>query len=111
MRRSGKVHRFKDDVSRAITIRGFQFIANPTLIGDLRGNGLFVAIELVDSRDERGPATAAVRRVVNDLRDRGILTNTLGADGNILKLRPPMVFSKENADFFLGHLDEVLATV
>lgn len=35
----------------------------------------------------------------------------IDADGNILKLRPPMVFSKENADFFLGHLDEVLATV
>ena len=81
------------------------------LIGDVRGNGLFVAIELVDSREERRPATAAATRVVNDLRDRGILTNTMGADGNILKLRPPMVFSKENADFFLGHLDEVLATV
>jgi len=81
------------------------------LIGDVRGNGLFVAIELVDDRAARKPATVAAGRIVNDLRNRGILTNTMGANGNILKLRPPMVFSKSNADYFLGHLDEVLATV
>lgn len=81
------------------------------LIGDVRGNGLFIAIELVDNREARSPATAAATRIVNDLRDRGILTNTMGTDGNILKLRPPMVFQKDNADFFLGHLVEVLANV
>jgi len=81
------------------------------LIGDVRGNGLFVAIELVDDREARKPATVTAGRVVNDLRNRGILTNTMGAGGNVLKLRPPMVFSKSDADFFLGHLNEVLATV
>lgn len=81
------------------------------LIGDVRGNGLFVAIELVDDRAARSPATVAAARIVNDLRDRGILSHTMGADGNILKLRPPMVFSKDNADFFLEHLDAVLATI
>lgn len=91
---------------------GVRSIANSCeLIGDVRGNGLFIAIELVDDRETRSPAMAAAARIVNDLRDRGILTNTMGADGNILKLRPPMVFGKDNADFFLGHLDEVLATV
>ncbi|NOX67684.1 MAG: aminotransferase class III-fold pyridoxal phosphate-dependent enzyme [Gammaproteobacteria bacterium] len=81
------------------------------VIGDVRGNGLFVAIELVDAGEARRPAAAAAGRVVNDLRNRGILTNTMGADGNILKLRPPMVFNKDNADFFLGHLDEALAAI
>jgi len=81
------------------------------LIGDVRGNGLFVAVELVQDRVERTPATVAARRVVNDLRERGILTNTMGADGNILKLRPPMVFSQDHADFFLQRFDEVMTAV
>jgi 4-aminobutyrate aminotransferase-like enzyme len=79
------------------------------LIGDIRGNGLFVAIELVEDRMARTPATVAAKRVVNRLRERGILTNTMGADGNILKLRPPMVFSQGDADYFLERFSEVLA--
>ena len=47
-------------------------------------------------------------RVVNGLRDRGILTGSIGVGDNILKLRPPMVFSTENADYFLGIVDDVL---
>ena len=81
------------------------------LIGDIRGNGLFIAIELVDDREAMTPATIAADRVANELRDRGILTNTIGPDENILKLRPPMVFSKENADLFLERFEEVLAIV
>jgi len=81
------------------------------LIGDIRGNGLFVSVELVSDRETRQPASAEAHRVVNSLRDRGILTSTTGSDRNILKLRPPMVFSEDNANLFLEQLDEVLATV
>lgn len=78
-------------------------------IGDVRGSGLFIAIELVADADARSPATALAKRVINDLKARGVLTNTIGPHANILKLRPPLVFSKENADEFLTHLDAVLS--
>ena len=79
-------------------------------IGDIRGSGFFKAVELVSDRGTRAPARDLTAKVVNDLRDRGILTGSIGPHDNILKLRPPMVFSRENADFFLGALDDVLAT-
>ncbi len=77
-------------------------------IGDIRGSGLFLAVDLVNDRETREPATETASRVVNGLRDRGILTGSIGPGNNILKLRPPMVFSKANADYFLGIVDEVL---
>ena len=77
-------------------------------IGDIRGSGLFLAVDLVNDRETREPATETTSRVVNGLRDRGILTGSIGPGDNILKLRPPMVFSTEDADYFLGIVDEVL---
>jgi len=78
-------------------------------IGDIRGSGLFLAVDLVADRETREPATELASKVVNGLRDRGVLTGSIGPHDNILKLRPPMVFSRENADYFLGIVDEVLA--
>jgi len=77
-------------------------------IGDIRGSGLFLAVDLVNDRETREPATETALRVVNGLRDRGILTGSIGPGNNILKLRPPMVFSTEDADYFLGIVNEVL---
>lgn len=81
------------------------------LIGNIRGSGMFLAVDLVDDRETREPATEITSRVVNGLRERGILTASIGPGDNILKLRPPMVFSEDNADYFLGILDEVLTDV
>jgi 4-aminobutyrate aminotransferase-like enzyme len=78
-------------------------------IGDIRGDGLFKAVEMVADRDAREPARELAPTIVNELRKRHILTGSIGIDNNILKLRPPMVFSKENADLFLQCFDEVLA--
>ena len=80
-----------------------------TAIGDVRGSGLFIAVELVEDRDSRVPATKFTSDVVNGLKNRGVLTGSIGPDDNILKFRPPMVFSRENADYMLGILDETLA--
>ena len=77
-------------------------------IGDVRGTGLFLAVELVADRDQRAPATELTTRVVNDLRDRGVLTGAIGPDANILKLRCPMVLTTDDADYFLGVLQSVL---
>jgi len=78
------------------------------VIGDVRGSGFFKSVELVTDRESREPATALTARVVNGLRERQVLAGSTGKDDNILKLRPPMVFSKENADHFLNVLDGVL---
>ncbi|XP_033230316.1 5-phosphohydroxy-L-lysine phospho-lyase isoform X2 [Belonocnema kinseyi] len=78
------------------------------IIGDVRGAGLFVGIELVKDRMNRTPATAEAKQVVMRMKDEKILISSEGPDLNILKLKPPMVFNTENVDHLLSVLDEVL---
>ena len=85
--------------------------ANDSRIGDVRGRGLFVAVELVVDTATRAPATDEAGAIVNGLKSRGILTNTIGPHSNVLKLRPPMVFSADDADYFLERFEQVLAAV
>lgn len=74
----------------------------------VRGKGLFLGLELVNDRCSRTPATAEARALINDMRRRGALISTTGHHSNILKMRPPMVFSREHADLLLTTLDEAL---
>jgi 4-aminobutyrate aminotransferase-like enzyme/Ser/Thr protein kinase RdoA (MazF antagonist) len=78
------------------------------LIGDVRGSGLFLGLDLVRNRETRDPATAEASYVVNRLRERGVLTGTDGPHHNVLKLRPPLICSEADADLFLTTLDAVL---
>jgi len=90
-------------------VRGLeQLAARHERIGDVRGSGFFLAVELVEDRESRKPATTYAGRLVERLREEGVLTHTIGPDENILKLRPPMVLSEQDADRFLGILDHVL---
>ena len=66
----------------------------------MRGSGFFKSVELVTDRESRDPATELTAQVINGLRDRQVLAGPIGKDANILKLRPPMVFTQENADRF-----------
>jgi 4-aminobutyrate aminotransferase-like enzyme len=79
------------------------------LIGDVRGAGLFIGVELVTDRAAKTPATAQTSRLVNALRDKRILISAAGPHANILKIRPPLVFSRANADQFLTAMDQVLS--
>jgi len=78
------------------------------LIGDVRGSGLFLGIDFVLDRETREPAPLQASYVVNRLRDCGILTGTDGPHHNVLKLRPPLVFSESNADLFNKTLEVIL---
>jgi len=78
------------------------------LIGDVRGSGLFLGVDLVRDRATRAPAPEEANYVVNRLRDCGILTGTDGPHHNVLKLRPPLIFSEADADLFLQTLDSIL---
>jgi 4-aminobutyrate aminotransferase-like enzyme/Ser/Thr protein kinase RdoA (MazF antagonist) len=78
------------------------------LIGDVRGSGLFLGIDLVLDRETREAAPLQAFYVVNRLRDCGILAGTDGPHHNVIKLRPPLVFSEADADLFVRTLDAIL---
>jgi 4-aminobutyrate aminotransferase-like enzyme len=78
------------------------------LIGDVRGLGLFIGIELVLNRETLEPAPAQASYVANRMRERGILLSTDGPFHNVLKIKPPLVFSRANADFLIETLDGIL---
>ncbi len=76
---------------------GLRDLANP-LIGDVRGQGLFIGIELVRDRQSREPAAADASAMVNRAKERGVLLSTDGPYHNVIKIKPPMVFSRGDAD-------------
>jgi 4-aminobutyrate aminotransferase-like enzyme len=79
------------------------------LIGDVRGLGLYAGVELVTSRKTLQPATEHADYIINRMRDHGILISTDGPLDNVLKFKPPLVFSEKNADQIVAVLDQVLA--
>jgi len=81
------------------------------LIGDVRGAGLFIGVELVTDRAAKTPASAETVRIVNQLRERGVLLSSTGPHANTLKIRPPLVFSQTDADLLVDTLDEVLTAL
>jgi 4-aminobutyrate aminotransferase-like enzyme/Ser/Thr protein kinase RdoA (MazF antagonist) len=87
-------------------LRGLQ--AKHALIGDVRGGGLFLGVDLVRDRSTCAPAPEQASYIVNRLRECGILTGTDGPHHNVLKLRPPLVFSDADANLFAANLAEIL---
>ncbi len=81
------------------------------LIGDVRGLGLYVGVELVRDRQTLEPAAAETSHIANRMRDKGILISTDGPLHNVLKIKPPLVFTAENADFLVKTLGEILGEV
>ncbi|MDO5757994.1 MAG: aminotransferase class III-fold pyridoxal phosphate-dependent enzyme, partial [Rhodobacterales bacterium] len=78
-------------------------------VGDVRGMGLFVGVELVTNRRARSPATAIAAYVMNRMREYRVLIGREGPDDNILKIRPPLTIDAEGIDIILHYLDIVLA--
>lgn len=78
------------------------------LIGDVRGPGLFLGIELVRDPETLEPAAAQTAWLSNRLRDFGVLTSIDGPFHNVLKIKPPLVFSRRDADFLAEMLEGVL---
>jgi 4-aminobutyrate aminotransferase-like enzyme/Ser/Thr protein kinase RdoA (MazF antagonist) len=79
------------------------------IIGDVRGSGLFLGIDLISDRGARTPAPDQAAYITNRLRDCGILTGTDGPHRNVLKLRPPLIFTKKDAELFTSTLNTILA--
>jgi alanine-glyoxylate transaminase/(R)-3-amino-2-methylpropionate-pyruvate transaminase len=78
------------------------------LIGEVRGMGLMLGVELVDDRVSKEPATQATADVLELAKERGLLVGKGGLHGNTLRIKPPMCITMNDADFIVDCLDEVL---
>lgn len=78
-------------------------------IGDIRGHGLFLGIDLVLDRTDRTPAPHIASRVVRDMTHHGVLLSTDGPHANVIKIKPPMVLEESDIDMTLRLLDSALA--
>ncbi len=81
------------------------------IVGDVRGRGLMLGMELVEDRESKTPATARAGRVAERCRELGVLLGTDGPWDNVIKIRPPMVFSAVDAQFLLQVLEHALGEV
>ena len=80
-------------------------------IGDVRGAGLFVGFELVRDRSTREPDGELAEELVNRAVERGVLLSTDGPDHNVIKIKPPLVFSSADADRLIETVDAILAVI
>ena len=81
------------------------------IVGDVRGQGLFLGVEFIRPSDESNSLTPAAKEaseIVEQMKERGILLSTDGPLHNVIKIKPPMTFSKQNADQVVDELGEIL---
>ncbi|MEX2125196.1 MAG: aspartate aminotransferase family protein [Woeseia sp.] len=83
-------------------------VARYDVIGDVRGSGLFIGIEMIKAGTAKEPDAERTIVLSNHLKDRGFLVSHSGKFHNVLKIRPPLVFSQENANEFLEAFDECM---
>ena len=77
-------------------------------MADVRGHGLLIGLEWVSDREQRTPDPAGTNVVVNRLKEKGFLVSRSGTLGNVLMLRPPVVFEREHAEQFLSAFEETV---
>ncbi|MHA1206130.1 MAG: aminotransferase class III-fold pyridoxal phosphate-dependent enzyme [Candidatus Hodarchaeales archaeon] len=75
------------------------------IIGEVRGSGLFLGIDLIKNTESLQPAIKEAENIVEELKNHGIL---IGNDKNVLKIKPPMVFTEENAEYFIKTFEKIL---
>jgi 4-aminobutyrate aminotransferase-like enzyme len=78
-------------------------------VGDVRGRGLFLGVEIVSSRDAPTPDRETARYVVERMKEKGVLLSTDGPDANVIKIKPPLPFADNDAVRVVSELDLVLA--
>ena len=83
--------------------------ANHPIIAEVRGKGLFLGVELVTSSESLVPAEKQASYIAERMKQQGILISTDGPCHNVLKIKPPMVFNRDNADQLVDALNKILA--
>jgi 4-aminobutyrate aminotransferase-like enzyme len=84
------------------------FVDRFPIVGDVRGSGLFIGVELVRNRETLEPAKEEAEFIINRMRDAGILLGTDGPFENVIKIRPPMPFDESNAEFLAANMERIL---
>lgn len=79
-------------------------------IGDVRGQGLYIGVELVIDRESKKPATELAQKVVEQMKEKGILLNTNGHDNNIIKIKPPLIVGEQDIDRLTDAFEEVFGS-
>ena len=82
----------------------------PHLISEVRGRGLFIGIDLIKDQ-ENTPNAKLATLIINKMRDRGILLSTDGPYHNVIKIKPPMPFNKNNSDLVSFELEDLLNNI
>lgn len=100
-----------EDLGELFLRRLRDLMAEHSLIGDVRGIGLFLGIEFVRDRDTLEPAATEASLIVDQLRDRGILLSIDGPLHNVIKIKPPMVIDEGDIEMTIGQLDSVLQSI
>ena len=80
-------------------------------LGDVRGPGLFIGLDIVDNKEDKNPDRERAIEIVEILKNEGVLISNAGQYRNVLKLRPPLVFDIDNANFLLETLNQVFREV
>ena len=96
------------EVGDRLTIELKKRIADHEAIGDVCGYGLFLGVDLVKDKESKAPDAELALSLSDRLKDKGFLTSYSGKYSNVLKIRPPLVFSQANADDFLLAFDECM---
>ena len=81
------------------------------IIGDVRGMGMFIGIDLVKDRKSREPATSEAQHIITRMKEQFILLSADGPHRNVLKFKPPMVFSLQDVDHLVSVLDTILQEI
>lgn len=94
----------------AVIREGLEALADRNeVIGDIRGAGLYLGVEIVADRNTKTPDATKAAAIVNGLRERRVLISATGVHSNVLKIRPPLVFTENDADQLLSEFEGVLA--
>lgn len=99
------------DTGRYMCSRLTELEAEHDIVGEIRQSGLMCGVELVHGQDERTPARTAANDVVNHLRRNRVLIGSTGSQGNVLKIRPPLVFERSHVDRLIEALDAAFTEV
>ena len=82
-----------------------------SIIGDVRGEGLFLGVELIKDKKTLDPEKDKTHYLVNQMKKKGVLLSADGPDHNVIKIKPPLVFNKDNATFLVETMDLILKKV
>ena len=78
-------------------------------IGDIRGSGLFLGVDMITNRDTKEPNPALAQKMINQLREKNILVSIDGPYHNVLKIKPPLCFNQDNSEYLVQAVSNILS--